>query len=161
GIFHVATAGSRIIFQAYPAGITEVTNIYGTDGTANGTQLVASLRDVIGVDVIPLNDRSIYYTITDTATNQYATIYSTDGTVNGTQVVLQLPAIPGQSVVPTFLVSDGGAALFQVATTTVSNNNISYDLKVYMTDGTPSGTKLEWDLGSAVRVTSLPTPLVS
>jgi hypothetical protein len=139
---------------------------YNTLITAESSESLVDLQGVNGVTgSIGFASQGIFYanleTINDDVPVASAVIYGTDGTPGGTGVLLDAPG-----AVTDFVYNDYEAVFQNLIIHTTSNGpidppTITYETKVYVTNGTSGGTHLEWDFQNTDLVKSLPTPLLS
>jgi ELWxxDGT repeat protein len=107
------------------------TEIWGTDGTPDGTLRLADLGADVGVDIPILWDGKLLF---DVEGHDLCSFWTSDGTAAGTRQIL--PARPDLRC-PTVLVDLGSRFLF-VARVGTGDHPIP---QVFLSDGTPAGTR--------------------
>lgn len=113
--------------------------LYATDGTAAGTQMIASFESGLATERIQLlasTGSSAYFAVN--RANSAPEIWSTDGTALGTTFVAVVPnGVPGSPI--TDAIQVGGGVYF--AAETLADGN-----EVWFCDGTQAGTQMLCDL---------------
>lgn len=134
-----AEVNGQLYFQAAMRGLGA--ELWKTDGTAAGTQLVKDIVPGLDTGSYPTNltnfNGTLYFTATDPATSQQE-LWKSDGTAAGTVLVdgATGSSSPGQLTVV-------NSTLFFVGQRTVSN---STGPELWKTDGTAAGTVLVKDI---------------
>lgn len=134
-----AEVNGQLYFQAAMRGLG--TELWKTDGTAAGTQLVKDIVPGLDTGSYPTNltnfNGTLYFTATDPATSQQE-LWKSDGTAAGTVLV---DGATGSSSPSQLTVVN--STLFFVGQRTISN---STGPELWKTDGTAAGTVLVKDI---------------
>ncbi|HAK78754.1 MAG TPA: hypothetical protein DCM71_18050 [Runella sp.] len=134
-----AGVGGNIIFQSYNSTINKH-NLWKTDGTIAGTQIIRS--DVSIQQSVVLNNKLLFIP------SPSAELWQTDGTSSGTVLVKQLPERQGnydkQILIknPSFFVHQNAAYFFRSNSIPQLQANRYF---LYRTDGTTNGTEIITD----------------
>lgn len=140
----LVNAGSRLYFSAYDA--IRGVELWTTDGTSEGTRLVADLHPTLSSS--PANLTMVggvaYFTATDGVSG--VELWKTDGTSVGTVQVADLNPGPASSS-PAALLASGGRLYF------TATDGIG-PVTLWSTDGTPGGTTRIRDASSGATLTA-------
>lgn len=132
GIFNLIIMNNTLYFWGNANGATTITELWKSDGTVNGTEMVKSFRGVIGPIIASGNH--LFFPYGGGSTGLWG-IWSSDGTSTGT-ILLKDMSINTTS---NYLTDVNGTAMFV-------GQDASTGFELWKSDGTVAGTKLVKDI---------------
>ncbi|MCB0697133.1 MAG: T9SS type A sorting domain-containing protein [Chitinophagaceae bacterium] len=136
-VYFIATNGSQV--QGY--------ELWTTDGTTNGTQLVADIRPGLatsGLRMLTKYNNKLYF-FANAGSPDYGSLWVSDGTSNGTHMAVdpvtgtQIYDGPSSAGLVNNKIPVCNNLMF-FGVNRISNQNIN-NLELWVSDGTPNGTK--------------------
>ncbi|WP_428334555.1 beta strand repeat-containing protein [Novosphingobium sp.] len=163
GVLPEGVLGGQYLYEVSVSAAdgTASTQLYGTDGTAAGSQLLYTIPNYLGDDSFASANGFAFFQYEKSASGgQSAVVFSSNGTVAGTNPLVSLNGATNVSYNVGNYVSDGAGIAFEVLESQTIASTVTYTTLIYESDGTAAGTTLMWTLANTNGAT-FPQPLLT